>query len=116
MSPDDGPITIVLATDSLLIGDRLAALLAENAGVKVVGRARQHDELVELVDELAPEAVIISIRTPIITTIAMIEVARRLRVEHPDLGIVVISDRGNGFAIELLRGGASRLAYLLDER
>jgi DNA-binding NarL/FixJ family response regulator len=116
MSPDHGPITVVLATDSLLIGDGLAALLAENDDVKVVGRARQHDELVQMVDELAPEAVVISIRTPIIATMAMIEVARRLRVDHPDLGIVVISDRGNGFAVELLRGGASGIAYLLDER
>ena len=115
MSPDHGPITVVLATDSFLIGDGLAALLADNDDVKVVGRARRHDELPELVDELAPEAVIISIRTPIVTTMATIEVARRLRVDHPDLGIVVISDRGNGFAIELLRGGASRIAYLLDE-
>jgi DNA-binding NarL/FixJ family response regulator len=116
MSPDQGPITVVLATDSLLIGDGLAALLAETTDVKVVGRARQHSELVELVDDLAPEAVIISIRTLIITTMAMMEVARRLRADHPDLGIVVISDRANGFVIELLRGGASRLAYLLDER
>jgi hypothetical protein len=29
---------------------------------------------------------------------------------------MVISDRGNGFALELFRGGASRIAYLLGER
>lgn len=114
MSRDQGPITVVLATDSFLIGDGLAALLAERDDVKVIGRARDHDELVVLVEEFLPEAVIISIRTPFISTMATIEVARRLRVEHPELGIVIISDRGNGFALELLRGGASRVAYLLD--
>jgi DNA-binding NarL/FixJ family response regulator len=31
------------------------------------------------------------------------------------MGFVVISDRANGFATELLRGGASRVAYLLDQ-
>jgi DNA-binding NarL/FixJ family response regulator len=116
MPVDHGPITLVLATDSFLIGDGLAALLAGNGDVKVIGRVRHHSELTEVVDELAPEAVIISIRTLVITTMATIEVARRLRVEHRDLGIVVISDDGNGFALELLRGGASRLAFLLDER
>lgn len=116
MPPDPGPITVVLATDSYLIGEGLAALLAENDDVKIIGRARHHSELPQLVDELDPEAVIISIRTPVITTMATIEVARRLRVDHPEMGVVVISDRGNGFALELLRGGASRVAYLLDER
>jgi DNA-binding NarL/FixJ family response regulator len=116
MPPDHGPTTVVLATDSYLIGEGLAALLAENDDVKIIGRARHHSELPQLVDELDPEAVIISIRTPVITTMATIEVARRLRVDHPEMGVVVISDRGNGFALELLRGGASRVAYLLDER
>ncbi len=110
------PLTVVLATDSFLIGDGLAALLEPVADVDLVGRAHDHDELLELVDKLDPDAVIISIRTPIITTIGTIEAARRLRAEHPALAIVIISDRGNGYALELLRGGASRIAYLLDTR
>ncbi len=32
------------------------------------------------------------------------------------MGIVVIADRANGFALELLRGGSSGIAFLLDER
>lgn len=115
MSNLEGPITVVLATDNFLIGDGLAALLAGRPEVEVVGRARDHDELVGLVEEVEPEAVLVTIRTPAVTTMAIIKTARRLRAEHPGLGIVVISDRGNGFALELLRGGASRVAYLLDE-
>lgn len=115
MSNLEGPITVVLATDNFLVGDGLAALLAGRPEVEVVGRANDHDELVGLVEALEPEAVLVTIRTPAVTTMAIIKTARRLRAEHPDLGIVVISDRGNGFALELLRGGASRVAYLLDE-
>jgi len=116
MSPDQGPITVVLATDSYLLGDGLASLLADVDDVEVVGRARNHLQLIDRIEELEPEAAIISIRTPLATSMTTIEAARRLRVEHPGLGIVVISDRGNGFALELLRGGGSRIAYLLDER
>jgi len=116
MCPDQGPITVVLATDSLLIGDGLAALLTDVPDIEVVGRARDLDELLGLVAHLAPEAVIVSIRTPAITTMDTIIAARHLREEYPHMGIVVISDRGNGFALELLRGGASRIAYLLDEQ
>lgn len=116
MSRGDGPITVVLATDSFLIGDGLACLLAGIDDVDVVGRAHDHDELIRVVEELRPEALIISIRTPVASTMATLAAARHLRDNFPDLGIVVISDRGNGFAVELLRDGAARMAYLLDER
>jgi DNA-binding NarL/FixJ family response regulator len=116
MFPHEGPITLVLATDSFLIGDGLACMLADVDEVDVIGRARDHHELVQLVEDLHPEAVIISIRTPVVTTLATLTAARRLRDDHPELGIVVISDRGNGFALELLSEGASHMAYLLDDR
>ncbi|MFF1710204.1 LuxR C-terminal-related transcriptional regulator [Streptomyces sp. NPDC058268] len=114
--PDKAPLTVVLATDSFLIGDGLAALLSGVSDVKIVGRVRHHDDLPTVVEDASPDAIIISMRTPVVTTMATVEAARRLRSDHPGLGIVVISDRGNGFALELLRGGASRIAYLLDDR
>ena len=113
-APEGHPITLVLATDSPLMGDGLAALLAATPDVNVLGRARNLVELLELVAEHHPEAVVFSIRTQVTDRMATIETARKLRADHPELGIVVISDRGNGFALELLRGGASRVAYLLD--
>jgi DNA-binding NarL/FixJ family response regulator len=116
MSPNEGPITLVLATDSFLFSDGLACMLACVDDVDVVGRARDHLELVQMVDQLDPEAVIISVRSPVVSTLAPLTAARRLRHDHPDLGIVAISDRGNGFALELLSEGASHMAYLLDER
>ncbi len=112
---DQEPITVLIASDSFLIGDGLAALLAGVPDIDVVGRARNHAELLTLTDELAPEVVLISIRSPVISTMETIKIARHLRADHPELGIVVISERANGFALELLRGGASRIAFLLDE-
>ena len=107
---------VVLATDSFLIGDGLVAMLANVDDVTVVGRVRDHQAMLRMVDELVPDAVVLSIRNPVYATMATIQAARRLRSEHPSLGIVVISDRGNGFALELLRDGASRLAFLLDDQ
>ncbi len=116
MTHDQAPVKVVLATDSFLIGDGLVSLFADAASVEVVGRARDHDDMLRQVNEHAPEAVIISIRTAVITTMATIAIARRLRVDYPEMGIVVISDRVDGFALELLQSGASRTAYLIDER
>ena len=116
MSNDQDPITVVLASDSFLIGDGLASLLADVPDVEVVGRASILDDLLPLVDELAPQAVIISVRCQVVSTTATISAARRLRATHPETGIVVISDRVDGFALELLRGGAAGIAFLLDEQ
>jgi DNA-binding NarL/FixJ family response regulator len=109
-------ITVLLATDSFLIGAGLVELLAKYSEVKVVGWARDQEELLRLMAELVPEALIITIRTPMISTMGTISTARRLRQEYPELSIVIISDQANGFAIELLRGGASRIAFLLDDK
>jgi len=110
------PMTAVLAADSFLIGDGLVSMLADVPDVTVVGRVRDHEALLRMVDDLDPDVVILSIRNPVYATMATIQAARRLRQEHPGLGVVVISDRGNGFALEPLRDRASRLAYLLDDR
>jgi DNA-binding NarL/FixJ family response regulator len=116
MYEDDDTIRVLLASDSFLIGDGLAALLADVPDLEVVGRARDYEQLLAMTAELVPEVVILSIRTPVISTMDTIVVARRLRADYPTMGIVVISERANGFALELLRGGPSRIAFLLDEQ
>ena len=107
---------MLLATDSLLIGDGLASLLVDVPGIEVAGRVRDHFELIRLATELRPQAVIISIRSSSTASTATVVAARHLRNEFPELGLVLISDCGNGFALELLRDGASRIAYLLDDQ
>ncbi len=110
------PLTVIMATDSLLVGDGLASLLADRADVDVVGRARGYREMTDLCRTTRPRAVIISIRYPDDDSMMTVAAARMLRQEWPEMGIVLISDCGSGFAVELLRHGASRLAYLLDDQ
>jgi PAS domain S-box-containing protein len=112
----DQPLTVILATDSLLVGDGLASLLTDRADVEVVGRVRGYREMTNLCRTVNPHAVIVSIRYPDDDSMMTVTAARMLREECPEMGIVLISDCGSGFAVELLRHGASRLAYLLDDR
>jgi PAS domain S-box-containing protein len=112
----DRPLTVVLVTDSLLVGDGLSSLLADRSDVEVVGRARGYRDMTDLCRAIRPGAVIISIRYPGDDSMMTVAAARMLREEWPEMGIVLISDCGSGFAVELLRHGASRLAYLLDDQ
>jgi DNA-binding NarL/FixJ family response regulator len=109
-------MTVVLATESFLIGDGLAALLADVSDVEVVGRAHDVDGLRRLVAELTPKAVIICVRSQVVTATATVAAACHLKDEYPEMGVVVISDRTDDFALELLRSGSSDIAFLLDER
>jgi len=109
-------MNVVLATDSLLFGNGLEALFRAIPDVEVVGRAHDLDQLFKMASDLTPDAVIVSMRTPVVSTMETIIAARRLRAEHPDLVFVLISDVDNGFALELLRGGAAGIAFLVDER
>lgn len=108
------PITVVLATDSCGLGDGLAAFLDDVPDVTLTGRTDHLDGLLDLVDQLDPQFVVVGIRSPMVTAEATIVAAHQLREHRPDVGVVVISDRAQEFAVELLRRGSAGIAFLLD--
>ena len=71
-SIDVDRITVVLATDSFLIGDGLSALFADIPDIEVVGRTDNLDELFSLAENLAPSAAIITIRSQVVSTMATV--------------------------------------------
>src|SRR4029078_10625080 len=79
--------------------------------------AREIDELMTAVEELKPEAVLTDIRMPPTNTTEGIDAAKRIRAEHPDSVVVVLSQLAEEeYAYELLKDGAAGLGYLLKER
>ena len=113
--PADDAISVVFLADTYLIGAGMHCLLERIDDVRPVGHATDPDQLQGLVDELRPDVVLLCIRSSLARNAAVVAAGRRLRDDHPDLGIVVVSDRGATFAVDLLGGGADRTAYLLDE-
>ena len=116
MPSSEDPLTVILATDSFLVGDGLEAMLGNVPDVTVVGRLHGVERLVQSIEDVRPQTVLICVRSQVATTTAVVTTARHLRGTYPDLGIVVISDRVNEFAVELLRGGPAGMAFLLDEQ
>jgi DNA-binding NarL/FixJ family response regulator len=110
------PLTVVIASDSVLIGDGLVSLLARVPRVEVVGRTDRMDNLFCMTETLDPEAVIVTVRAQVVTTSVAVETLRRLKTLHPELGIAVVSDRCEGFALDVFRDGSSGIAFLFDER
>lgn len=107
----------MFAEDNYLVREGTAALLANTPELDLAGTATDFEELMLAVDELRPNVVLTDIRMPPTNTTEGIEAARKIRAEHPEIGVVVLSQFvEEEYAYELLKDGAAGLGYLLKER
>jgi DNA-binding NarL/FixJ family response regulator len=111
------PLRVVFAEDNYLVREGTAALLATAEDVEVVGTASSLDELLAAVDEHRPDAVLTDIRMPPTGSDEGIRGAKQIRTDHPDIGVVVLSQYSEEeYAYDLLKDGAGGFGYLLKER
>ncbi len=110
-------VRVVFAEDNYLVREGTAALLQSSGEVELVGMAASLDELLTAVEQLRPEVVLTDIRMPPTNTTEGIDAAKRIREEHPEIGVVVLSQYAEEeYAYDLLKDGAAGLGYLLKER
>ncbi len=110
-------VRVIFAEDNYLVREGTAALLQGSDEVDLVGTAESLDELLAAVEEHVPDVVLTDIRMPPSNTTEGIDAARRIRADHPDIGVVVLSQFAEEeYAFELLKDGAAGLGYLLKER
>jgi DNA-binding NarL/FixJ family response regulator len=107
----------VIAEDHYLVREGTRRLLEDSGEVEVVAAVGTAAELLDAVRRLGPHAAITDIRMPPGNHMEGIEAARTIRADHPHVGVVVLSQHADpAYAMELLRDGASGLAYLLKDR
>jgi DNA-binding NarL/FixJ family response regulator len=107
---------VIIADDSTLLREGVARILAE-AGIEVVGQAGDAEELLRMVDDDPPDAVVVDIRMPPTQTDEGIRAAHRIRESHPEIGVLVLSQYlQTVYAEKLLEHGAEGLGYLLKDR
>ena len=110
-------VRVVFAEDNYLVREGTAALLSASGEVDLVSMASTYEELMTAVDRERPDAVLTDIRMPPTNTTEGIDAARKIRVDHPEIGVVVLSQYAEEeYAYELLKDGAAGLGYLLKER
>ncbi|HEV8296418.1 MAG TPA: response regulator transcription factor [Acidimicrobiales bacterium] len=107
----------VIAEDNYLLREGIERLLRGTDDVQVVGSCATYDELIETVRATRPDVVLTDIRMPPTNTDEGIRAAIEIRAEHPDTGVVVLSQHASpAYALALLDGDTSGLAYLLKDR
>lgn len=110
-------LRVVFADDNYLVREGVAALLNETAEIELVAVVGDPQALLAAVAEHHPDAVLTDIRMPPTHTTEGIDAAKRIRAEHPDVGVVVLSQYvEEDYAFTLLEDGVAGLGYLLKER
>jgi len=110
-------LRVLFAEDNYLVREGTAALLAEIEEVDLIGVVGDPRALLDKVAELRPDVVLTDIRMPPTFTTEGIDVAKRIRTDHPETGVVVLSQFAEEeYAFELLEEGVAGLGYLLKDR
>ena len=117
---DGGPgvaLRVVFADDNFLVREGISALLTEAEDVELVDVVTDPTALLESVARHRPDAVLTDIRMPPTFTTEGIDAAKRIRADHPSIGVVVLSQYvEEDYAFDLLSEGVAGLGYLLKER
>jgi len=111
----DHGLRVVLADDDALLREGLASLL-ERSRFDIVGKAGNGIEALALVRTEKPDLLVVDIRMPPTNTTEGLDVARVVREEQPETGILVLSAHVEvDHAMELLATGRA-IGYLLKTR
>ena len=107
---------IVLAEDNPLLRDGLRALLTDR-GYDVVAAVSEPVALLAAVASELPDVAVVDVRMPPTFSTEGVQAALRLRREHPDCGVLVLSQWvETQYARELLGGRLEGVGYLLKDR
>ncbi|MGH9214458.1 MAG: response regulator transcription factor [Acidimicrobiales bacterium] len=107
---------VVIAEDQLLLRDGLSRLLRDN-DLDVVAAVGDADALTTSVAEQRPDLAIVDIRLPPAFRDEGLRAALRIRSDHPETAILILSQYVEPtYAAELLADGRGRVGYLLKDR
>jgi DNA-binding NarL/FixJ family response regulator len=107
----------VVVADDVLLTRRGIVDLLQSAQVDVVGEADTADALLRLVRSELPDVAVVDIRMPPTHTDEGLVAARLIRTEHPEVGVLVLSQYVEPrYAMQLLEDHPQGLGYLLKDR
>lgn len=82
------PVRVVLVDDHEIVRAGVASLLARQPDIEVVGSASSGEAGIVLVRDLAPDILVVDYR---MAGMSGIEVAERVRDEHPEVAVIVLT-------------------------
>ena len=95
---------MVLADDQRVVREGLSMVLGLMPDVEILGSASDGEEAIALVEQLAPQVVLMDLRMP---RVDGVDATRRISQHHPDTKVVVLTTYADDHTvIQALRAGA----------
>jgi len=104
-------IRVILAEDHHVVRAGVAAFLAREGDIEVVGEIEDISELMEMVEALKPDVVVLDAHMP---GQRVIKTARQLHVQHPQVAVLILSAYNRREYVTGLLG-AGALGYVLKD-
>lgn len=109
-------LDVVLADDAVLLREGVRSLL-EDEGIEVVASVGDGDQLLVEVERHRPRLAIVDVRMPPTHTNEGLLAALRLKRDHPEVGVLMLSQHvAREYASDLLSTDAPGIGYLLKDR
>lgn len=106
-------MNIVLIDDSSLVRERIANIISELPGVKVIGEAGNSLEAIKVVRKTKPEVVILDIKMP---GESGVQILKKLKNEFEELKIIMLTNYPySQYKAECLKDGADYFLSKSDE-
>lgn len=110
-STDTGRIKVIIVDDQEVIREAFGMLLSSDATVDLVGSFADGETAIQMVPVLNPNVVIMDVKMPGLNGIAA---AQRIRDDHPEVGIILLSAYDDSEYIrEFLKDEPRGKSYLL---
>ena len=106
----------VIVDDSVLLREGVASLLRDH-GFEVVSTRADAVDLIDHLVEARAELVVLDIRMPPTHTTEGLEAALRIRAEHSEIAVLLLSQHvETRFAVDLIADGSDSVGDLLKDR
>jgi len=110
--PAPAPIRVLIADDHRLFAEAIEAILAGDARIAVVGRARDGRDAVELTRTLEPDVVLMDVSMPLLDGV---EATREIRAAGPGVCVLMLTGSNSRADVDRSReAGAS--GYVTKDR
>ena len=117
LPPGRHVIRVALGEHDFLDREGIASILDALEGIELVASCRDIQTLRTSIDRTRPDVVITDVSLPPRYSDEGVRLARELRVSHPKMGLVLLSERADPeHAAGVFADGSFRRAFLLKER
>ncbi|HZF28896.1 MAG TPA: response regulator transcription factor [Gammaproteobacteria bacterium] len=108
-NPTSPPIRILTVDDHPMLREGIAAVVADQSDMQIVGEASNGAEAIERFTELLPDVTLMDLQMP---DVDGIDALKTIRARHPDARVVVLTTyAGDAQALRAMQYGA--VGYLL---